>query len=368
MAGQESLRAAAARDKDFVGVDITAMAQLIHQMGGAAGAISAWLRTNGALPPGVPRTGLRQASAVHTWVGGQSGMLTRRRNYAITHLNKGGHAMPRVSAGGLGHSPRRTTSAGAGRHVGNFPDVHAATRAGAGDASAIRKAADGHRPVPAPVWKHLAANADDPDYAHALYDRLGPVGTAGLIKSALADKDHLAAVRTSLGVASHHMTMNEKWLREMLDAALRDGVRDDAVHVLAQAGLGHRAKVALGHLGLTEMVDTHTPQPPETIQPGTGHTVPPPKHEPPQHLFPNPRPPHEAMIAPAADDPHAAVELYSRHPETIHEALRGAPHSDALARLITHATTAPDADPGTVRANAERLAGFQAARPTGTPG
>jgi hypothetical protein len=355
MAGQENLRAAAARDKDFVGLDIDAMAQLIHQMGGASNAISAWLRTNGALPPSVPRTGLRQAAAVHTWVSGQPGMLTRRRNYAITHFNKRAPSMPHVSAGGLGGGRHRTTPAGAGRQAGNFADVHAATKAGASDGSAIRKAGEARHPVPAAVWKRLAANADDPDYAVGLYGRLGPAGTARLIKAALSDKTHLTSVETSLGVASHHMTMNEKWLREMLDEALRAGVRDDAVHVLAQAGLGHRARVALGHLGLTEMLGTH-PAPPET-----------PGHRPPQHLIPAPRPPHEAMITPAADDPHAAVELYSRHPETLHRALEGWPHSEALARLVTHATTAHDADPTAVRANAERLAGFHASRPYGTP-
>jgi hypothetical protein len=328
LAGQESLRAAAARDKDFVGVDIVAMAQLTRQMGGASSAISAWLRVNATLPPGVSRAGLHQASAVRAWVGGQSGMLTRRRDYAVAHLSEGGPDMPRVSAGGLGHSPRRTTPAGAGPHVGNFPDAHAAARAAAADATKIRKAADGHHAVPAEVWKHLAANADDPDYARALYDRLGPAGTAGLIRSALADEDHLAAVRASLGLASHHLTINEKWLREMLDAALRDGVRDDAVHLLSQAGLGHRAKVALGHLGLMEMVHAHTSVPPETTISPT-------------HLVPSPRPPHEAMIAPAADDPHAAAELYSRHAETLHQALNAAPRSATLTRLIAHATEAP---------------------------
>lgn len=255
MAGQQSLRAAAARDKDFVGVDIAAIAQLIHQMGGASNAISAWLRTNGALPPAVPRTGLRQASAVSTWINAQCGMLTRRRNYAVTHLGQGGHDMPRVSAGGLGRSARGTTSVGAGRDVGNFPDVHTAMKAGSADAVTIRKAAEDPHAVPAEVWRRLAANADDPDYAHGLYDRLGPAGTAQLIKVARSDKDHRAAVCISLGVASHHMTMNEKWLRETLDAALRDDARDDAVRILAQAGLGHRAKVALGHLGLMEMED-----------------------------------------------------------------------------------------------------------------
>jgi hypothetical protein len=204
-------------------------------------------------------------------------------------------------------------------------------KAGAADASAFGKS---HKAS----WKRLSANADDPDYAHGLYDRLGPAGTAHLIKAALGDKDHLKAVETSLGVASHHLTMNEKWLRTMLDEAVRDGVRDDAVRVLERAGLGHRAKVALGHLGLTEMVRQ-------------------------QHLFPAPRPPHEAMIKPAADDPHAAVALYSRHPEALHRALEIHPDSDALARLVGHATTAHDADPTAVRANAERLAAFNGDTP-----
>jgi hypothetical protein len=242
-------------------------------------------------------------------------MLTRRRNYAITHLSQGGHSMPHVSAGGLGKSPHRTTKAGAGRQVGNFPDTHAAMKAGAADASSFTK----HH---ADIWKRLATNADDPD-------------------SALGDKDHLTAVETSLGVASHHITMNEKWLRTMLDEALHVGVRDDAVRVLEHAGLGHRAKVAFGHLGLTEMVQQ-------------------------QHKIPAPRPPHEAMIAPAADDPHAAVELYSRHPEAVHRALEIHPGSEALARLVGRATSGTDADPALVRANAERLTRFHAARPTGT--
>jgi hypothetical protein len=228
--------------------------------------------------------------------------------------------------------------------------------------------------VPAEVWKRLAANADDPDYAHGLYDRLGPAGTAGLIAAARGDKDHLDAVRTSLGVASHHMTMNEKWLREMLDAALRDGARDDAVGVLAHAGLGHQAKVALGHLGLMEMTEgasTAHPPPPDDVRPQ--HRLPPRHPGPPEtvqpeprHLFPAPRPPHEAMITPAADDPHAAVALYFRHPEALHQALLGAPHSETLERLVGHATTAHDADPAAVRANAERLAGFLGSRASGT--
>lgn len=341
MAGQEGLRAAAARDKNFLGIDIAAMAQLIHQMNAASNAIGAWLRTNASLPPGVPRTGVRQAAAVHTWVSGQPGMLTRRRNYAVTHLGKRGHDMPRVSPGDLGRQRHHTTPAGAGRHVGHFPDVHAATKAGAIDGAAVQKALKAHRPPPPEVWTHLRANADDPDYTRGLYDRLGPAGAADLIKAALHDKAHLTAVESSLGVGSHHVPMGEKWLRAMLDEAARDGVRDDAVHLLHQAGLARRTKVALGHLGLTHMIE----------QPG-------------RHRIPAPRPPHEAMILTAATDPHAAVELYSRHPETVHRALTGCPRSPALEQLVAHATTtdgtAHDIDPAAVRANADRLAGFRA--------
>ncbi|MFB9839961.1 hypothetical protein, partial [Actinoallomurus acaciae] len=220
-------------------------------------------------------------------------------------------------------------------------DVRAAARAGATDAAAVLRARKGHRPVPDEVWRRLRTSADDPDYTHGLYDRLGPAGTARLI--AAAGKDHREDVRISLGVASHHMTLDERWLRAMLDEALHQGVRDEAVELLSQAGLTHRTRVALGHLGLTEMA--------ETAGSGTGH----------------PAPPHEAMLTPAADDPHVAVELYSRHPETLHRALADGPRSEALTRLVIQATTAHDADPAAVRANAERLAAFAAGRSTETP-
>ncbi|GAA4500326.1 hypothetical protein GCM10023191_048520 [Actinoallomurus oryzae] len=288
MAGHEDLRAAAARDKDFVGVDVDAMARLIHQMNGASQAIATWLRTNATLPPSVPRTGLRQAQAVHTWTGSQQGMLTRRRNYAITHLSQGGPTMPKVSAGRLGGGARRrTTSAGAGHDLGGFPDVRAATRAGSADAAAVRTAHEAHRPVPEEVWRRLRASADDPDYAHGLYGRLGPAGTAWLIEA--AGRDHLDDVRASLGVASHHLTMDEKWLRAMLDEALRRGVRDDAVALLSQAALAHRTRVAFGHLGLMEMVETGGA---ETGGSETGGSE-----------TGQPAPPHEARLTLTADDP-----------------------------------------------------------------
>lgn len=320
MAGQESLRAAAARDRDFLGVDIVAMARLIEQLDTASDAITGWLRTNGVLPPGVPRTGLRQAGAVQTWVRAQSGMLTRRRNYAITHLSASAPAMPRVGRGRLG---RHTTAVGAGR-VGRFTDVRAATRAGVADAAAIRLALRAHEPIPAEVWRRLAADADDPDHARGLYERLGPAGAADLVGAALGDRAHLTAVETSLGVASHHLDMNETWLRRMLAKATRLDLHDEVASALADAGLDHRSTVALAHLGLT-------------------------------------LPPHEAMLRRAAADPHAAVAVYARHPDAVHAVLTGGHESEALALLVTTATTASEADPEAVRANAERLAGFRAA-------
>ncbi len=333
MAGQESLRAAAARDRDFLGVDIVAMARLIEQLDTASATITGWLRANGALPPSVPRTGVRQAGAVQSWVNGQSGMLTRRRNYAVTHLGATAPAMPRVGPGRLGH---HTTAVGAGR-VGRFTDVRAATRAGAVDAAAIRRAVRAHEPIPPEVWRRLAADADDPDHARGLHARLGPAGAADLVWAALGDRAHLTAVETSLGVASHHLTMDEAWLRRMLAEATRLGVHDEVVRALADAGLDHRSTVALGHLGLTH--------PPHDSTAARGRT----------------HPPHEAMLRPAAADPYAAVELYARHPEAVHAALAAGLGSEALALLVTTATTATEADPDAVRANAERLAGFRAA-------
>ena len=307
MSGQESLRAAASRDEGFLGLDIIAMAHLIQQMNSAGDAISAWLRTNATLPPSVPRTGLRQAAAVQTWVNGQPGMLSRRRNYAVTHLGANGRSIPHPGA----PKAMPTTHAGAGHHVGTFPDVRSAMRAGAKDAASVQNA----HAVPDEVWKRLLANADDPDYAHGLYRH--PAAAVAIIKGALKDRDHLKAVETSLGVASHQMAMNERWLRPLLDDADREGIRDDVVHVLARAGLDHRAKVALGHIGLTHLA---------------------------AHRFPGPNPPHathEAMIAPAAEDPYAASELYGRHPDAFRQALRHHPDSGPLARLLSNAEAMP---------------------------
>lgn len=343
MAGRQSLRALAARDKDFLGVDVVAMARLIQQMNAASDAIAGWLRANAALPPSVPRTGLHQATAVESWVHDQRGGLTRRRDYAISHLNRKVHTVPATGTGGLGAHPHHVTSAGAGHHVGHFPDVRGAVGAGAADGATARRAIEEHHPVPDAVWRHLVANAGDPDHARAFYDRLGPAGVAALAAAAPPGSARREAVETSLGVASHHMDMGEAWMRTLLGAAAREGVRADALQVLAGAHLDRRAKVALAHLGLLHLTEN------------------------PPHRFPQPRPPHqaaagphEAMMAPAAGDPHAAAELYSRHPADLHRALTLAPSSPTLARLVEHATTSAEADPAMVRANAERLAGFDA--------
>ncbi|MCO5996549.1 hypothetical protein [Actinoallomurus rhizosphaericola] len=310
MAGQDGLRASAARDKDFVGIDTAAMARLIQQMTSASDAITAWLRTNAALPPSVPRTGLHQAAAVESWARAQPGMLSRRRSYAIAHLSKGAADMPRVGTGHLGARTGGTTSAGAGHTVGHFPDAHAATRAGSADAAAIHAAVTAGHPIPAAVWKRLATDADDPDYVKGLYARLGPAGAADLIGAALGHEVRVAAVRESLGLASHHLRMSETWLRDLLGEASRKGVHDDAVGVLEHAGLDRRAKVALAHIGLTHL---------GAVPPG--------------HRIPVPDPPHEAMLRPAAADPEAAAELHARHSEAVRGALAAFPTSPALQRL-----------------------------------
>ncbi|GAA0324696.1 FeoC-like transcriptional regulator [Actinoallomurus spadix] len=310
MAGQDGLRASAARDRDFVGIDTAAMARLIQQMTSASNAITAWLRTNAALPAGVPRTGLHQAAAVESWARAQPGMLSRRRSYAIAHLSKGAADMPKAGTGRLGAHPGGTTAAGAGHAVGHFPDAHAATRAGTTDATAINAALTADHPIPAAVWKRLAADSGDPDYVKGLYARLGPAGTAGLIEAALGHEARLAAVRESLGLASHHLRMSETWLRGLLEEATRKGVHDEAVSVLEHAGLDRRAKVALAHVGLTHL--------------GAA---------PPGHRVPAPNPPHEAMLRPAAADPEAVAELHARHSDAVRRALAACPASTVLQRL-----------------------------------
>jgi hypothetical protein len=120
------------------------------------------------------------------------------------------------------------------------------------DVSALRRAWTDEVPVPEAVWRRLAADADDPDYTAALYERLGPPGTADLIKAAATEGTgrgaRLRSIEQSLGPASHHVAMTERWLGELLSRAERNGDRPEAVRILGAAVLSARADHALKRL------------------------------------------------------------------------------------------------------------------------
>ncbi|QXJ25313.1 hypothetical protein AGRA3207_006793 [Actinomadura graeca] len=258
----------AARDPAFRGIDPPALNQVIKQLQDAQNAIQGWLNGHRP-PPGVQTTGYRQADQVAQWAADQLGMLTRRYNYAITHPDGGGPDKPPVpapspspSAGvprpgktGAAHPvrpPRRQappTSRGAG-DLGNFPDRQTASKAAKSDALAVAAAIQDGRPVPGQVWKHLKANSDDPDYTEKLYERLGPAATADLLKAPHGDKALVRVVQESLGTASHHLTMDVKWLRAFLAEADRAGVRPVAVQVLTGADMSQRTREAVAKLHL----------------------------------------------------------------------------------------------------------------------
>jgi hypothetical protein len=261
--------AAARRDPNFRGIDPDALGQLVKQATDAGNAIRSWLSAHQP-PPGVSATGYTQASEVGQWVGTQLGMLTRRRNYALTHADPGGGVTLPPSAGSLGKtgsgrsgggatkgsgqgtpSKPRLTPHGAGPDLGHYPTQQAAVKAAATDALAIKKAEKDHTPIPAKVWQHLKADVEDPDYTDALYERLGPVGTAVLIAAAGHDKVRLHEISTSLAVADHHLVMDEKWLRALLAESGRLHDRTAAVQVLSGARFTPQTAAALKHvLGL----------------------------------------------------------------------------------------------------------------------
>ncbi|MBW8480907.1 hypothetical protein [Actinomadura parmotrematis] len=263
----------AARDAQFRGIDPDALHALVKQVTDAGTAIRGWLSAHRP-PPGVPETGYRRADEVAGWTIEQLGMLSRRYNYAITHPDRGGGVTPPPASpapgsgadqnsGGTGGTgapkasaprvPRRTapepTPRGAG-DIGNFPTQRAAAKAARTDALAVQAAVGDRKAVPADVWKHLAANSDDPDYTTALYERLGPAGVADLLAAAHGDEAKLKAVREALGVASHHATMDVKWLRTFLDEADRAGVRPVAVQVVTGAEVSARTREAIARLDL----------------------------------------------------------------------------------------------------------------------
>ncbi|WP_396453803.1 hypothetical protein [Actinomadura sp.] len=264
----------AARDPEFRGIDPPALDRVIRQLQDAQNAIRGWLDAHRP-PPGVPAAGYRQADQVAQWAADQLGMLSRRYNYAITHPSPGGGVDappppapapppgdPRTDPVGTPRPaqppPRRTapggtppgpTPRGAG-DIGDFPTRQAAAKAAKTDALAVVAAVQDGGPVPDAVWKHLRANADDPDYTEKLYERLGPAAAADLLKAAGGDEARLKAVRESLGTASHHVVMDAKWLRAFLAEADRAGVRPAAVRAVTGAGMSERTRAAAGGLGL----------------------------------------------------------------------------------------------------------------------
>lgn len=259
----------AARDAEFRGIDPPALDRLIRQVQDAQNAIRGWLDGHRP-PPGVPATGYRQADQVGRWAADQLGMLMRRYNYAITHPDGGSMdappaPAPRPRTGGAPVRPTapprtvspprsgtrtgRTTPRGAG-DLGGFPNRPAAVKAARTDALTVVAAIQDGRPVPESVWRHLKANADDPDYTEKLYERLGPAATADLLKAAGGNEARLKVIEESLGTASHHMTMDVKWLRAFLAEADRAGVRPVAVQVLLGADLAPKARAAVARLEL----------------------------------------------------------------------------------------------------------------------
>ncbi|QKW35204.1 hypothetical protein HUT06_15120 [Actinomadura sp. NAK00032] len=265
----------AARDPQFRGIDPPALNQVVKQLQDAQNAIQGWLNAHRP-PPGVSTAGHRQAAQVAQWAADQLGMLSRRYNYAVTHPSPGGGVdappppAPAPAPGGPGKGPSgaprparppsheapvktapptlkptpQPTPRGAG-DIGNFPDRKSAAKAARTDALAVVAAVQDGRPVPDSVWRHLKANADDPDYTEKLYERLGPAATADLLKAAQGDEARLKAVQESVGVASHHMVMDVKWLRAFLAEADRAGVRPVALQVLAGAPMSERARAAI---------------------------------------------------------------------------------------------------------------------------
>jgi hypothetical protein len=256
--------AAARRDPNFRGIDPVALGHLVRQATDADNTIRSWLSAHQP-PPGVSATGYSQAAEAGQWLSMQLGMLTRRRNYALTHPDPGGGVTVPPSVGKLGKTGSgasgggattgrgkgalpakpRLTPHGAGPDLGHYPTHQAAVKAAAADALVIKKAEKNHTPIPAEVWKRLKADAHDPDYTQALYDRLGPVGTAGLIAAAGHDTARLKEISTSLGLADHQLGMDQKWLRALLAESGRLHDRTAAVQVLSGTHFTPRTAAAL---------------------------------------------------------------------------------------------------------------------------
>lgn len=276
--------AAARRDPNFRGIDTDALGQLVKQVTDASGAVRSWLGSHQP-PPGVSAGGYAAAADIERWVGDQLGMLTRRRNFALSHPDHGGNIptppAPR-NLGGKGgkggqpgsgpvtrppvNRPRRIVPAGAGPHLGSYPTTGAAVKAATADALAIEKAGKQHTPIPVSVWQHLKADAKDPDYARALIEKLGPTGVAGLIAAAGHDHTELHEISQALGTASRHMTITRSWLSSVLTQSVHLHDRATAVTVLTGAAWSPTARAALdkvlapGHVTPATKIQNPGPQ------------------------------------------------------------------------------------------------------------
>ncbi|TNY36262.1 hypothetical protein [Thermomonospora catenispora] len=272
----------AARDPQFRGIDPAALGQLIRQMHDADKAIMGWLAAHPP-PAGVSAEGHRRAQEVAVWVAEQLSMLHRRHNYAITRPDPAGGVRPGPTPPprsptprtggdrGAGNGPRpvavppkapsapRLTPHGAGPDLGAFPDQRSAHKAARSDALAVARAERAGGPLPEGVWRRLEQNAGDPDYTAELYERLGPAGTAALIRRAAGEEARLEALSGSLGTASFHLGMNTVWLRTLLTESQRLGVRDTAEAVLLRADMSPRTDQALARLGVLSGAGCPTP-------------------------------------------------------------------------------------------------------------
>lgn len=244
----------ASRDSQFRGIDTDALGHLIQQMTNASDRINGWLSSHRP-PPGVSAAGYRQAATVELWAADQLSMLTRRRNYALTHRDQPTVVAPAPPVK-TNPTPEQTPKpapkpklpedkpthlviTGSGK-IGDFPNSKAAEKAAASDALAIKTAQQNGQPVPKDVWKQIAAHSHDPEYTAALYERLGPEGVAQLIKAAGANKVEIKSIIESVTAADHLLHMDDKWIAALLAEADRLHNREHVVQILNATPLAPR--------------------------------------------------------------------------------------------------------------------------------
>jgi hypothetical protein len=244
----------ASRDSQFRGIDTDALSHLIQQIQAAVSQIDHWLSAHPP-PDGVQSSGYKQATSTMLWASDQLSMLTRRRNYALTHRDQ-----PTVTAPAppidvkatpkqtpkpvpkfpeVKTKPKHLVLTGASE-IGGFPDTKAAEKAAASDALAIKTAQQNHQPVPNEVWKHIAAHSHDPEYTAALYKRLGPEGVAQLIKAAGTNQTEIKSITESVTAADYLLHMDGKWIAALLAEADRLNNREHVVQVLNDTPLASR--------------------------------------------------------------------------------------------------------------------------------